>query len=353
MKAFVPAVALAALFMVACQPTSTPVSEKQGGTMRVNISDIPHIVFPGQVEKRSEQILVSQVYSGLVKYNPRTLEIIPSVAKSYNISPDGLTYTFVLNNRAKFQDDRCFPQGKGRHITAADFKYSIEQVCRNRQAQDHDVPRQVRNIEGAEAFLPTAKDNDSVNISGITAPNDSVLIIKLEKPDALFLHFLAGPNALVFAREVFNTYGMNGTAGSGPFQMKYPKFIGQQIVLTRVPDYWEISEDNETLPYLDSVVFSFITSPKKEIYLFEIGKANVIFDVSANMLTQFLESNIDRFQSDPPQYIMTSTLNENSDKRFNLLTADVKDLYINSQNYFDFSMVYLQEPEPSTVIGNN
>ncbi len=349
MKAFVPAIALAALFMVACQPTGTPVSEKQGGTLRINISDIPHIVFPGQVEKRSEQILVSQVYSGLVKYNPRTLEIIPSVAKSYNISPDGLTYTFVLNNRAKFQDDRCFPQGKGRHITAADFKYSIEQVCRNRQAQERDVPRQVRNIEGADAFLPNAKDNDLLDISGIEAPNDSVLVIKLKKPDELFLHFLAGPNALVFAREAFNAYGVNGTAGSGPFRMKYPNIIGQQIVLSRIPDFWETSADNEPLPYLDSVVFSFITSPKKEIYLFEIGKSNVVFDVATAQITPFLESNIEKFESDPPVYIMSSTIYQDNDKRFNLLTANVKELYINSQNYFDFTEVYLQKPEPQNA----
>ena len=335
--------------MTACQPVETHISEKRGGALHVNISDIPHIVFPGQVEKRSEQILVCQVYSGLVKYNPKTLEIVPSVAKSHNISPDGLTYTFVLNSRAKFQDDRCFPQGKGRHITAADFKYSLEQVCRNRLAHDRGIPHQMRNIEGAEAFLPTAKDNDSVNISGIAAPNDSVLVIKLKKPDDLFLHFLAGTNALVFAREAFNAYGVNGTAGSGPFRMKYPNIIGQQIVLSRIADYWETSDDNVQLPYLDSVVFSFITSPKKEIYLFEIGKANVVFDVAAAQITPFLESNIEKFESDPPVYIMTNTLNQDNDKRFNMLTANVKDLFINSQNYFDFTKVYLQEPEPQNA----
>lgn len=352
MKAFVSAVAFAALFLVACQPANTPKSEKLGGTLHVNISDIPHVVFPGQIEKRSEQIIVNQVYSGLVKYNPRTLEIIPSVAKSYNISADGLTYTFVLDSRAKFQDDRCFPQGKGRHITAADFKYSIEQICRNRLAHDRGVPQQVRNIEGADNFLPTAKTNDSLNISGIAAPSDSVLVIKLKNPDDLFLHFLAGTNALVFAREAFNAYGVNGTAGSGPFRIKYPNIIGQQIVLTRTNDYWE-SEDDVTLPYLDSVVFSFITSPKKEIYLFEIGKANVVFDVAATQITPFLESNIEKFESNPPAYIMTSTINQNNDKRFNLLTADVNGLYINSQNYFDFTRVYLKKPEAQNAADSN
>ncbi len=345
MRLLVSVVALAALFTTACQPAGTSrSSEKHGGTLRVNISDIPHIIFPGQVEKRSEQILVNQVYAGLVKYNQRTLEIVPSLAKYYTISPDECTYTFVLNTRARFHNDRCFKQGKGRRIVAADVKYSIEQICRNRLTHDRGVSQQVRNIEGADAFLPTAAKSDSLNISGIAAPNDSVLVIKLKKPDDLFLHFLAGTNALVFAREAFNAYGVNGTAGSGPFRMKYPSIIGQQIVLTRVSDYWE-SEDNVPLPYLDSVVFSFITSPKKEIYLFEIGKANVVFDVATAQITPFLESNIEKFESNPPAYIMSSTINQNNDKRFNLLTADVNGLYINSQNYFDFTRVYLKMPE--------
>lgn len=353
MRPIVPAVAIAAFFMVACQPTATRNNEKQGGTLRINISDIPHLVFPGQVEKRSEQILVYQVYSGLVKYNPKTLEIIPSIAKKHSISTDGLTYTFVLDNRAKFQNDRCFPQGKGRHITAADFKYSIEQICRNKLTLGHGISRQLKNIEGADDFLPTAKNNDNLSISGIVAENDSVLVIKLKKADDLFLHFLASTNALVFAKEVFNAYGVNGTVGSGPFKMKYPKIIGQQIVLTRDPDYWGLSDQKEQLPYLDSIVCSFITSPKKEIYMFGIGEVNVVFDMQQNQLTPFLESNIDGFKSDPPLYILSNTSNSNNDKRFNLITSDVNGLYFNSQNYFDFTEVYLQNPMPRASDTNN
>ena len=345
MRLLVSTFVMAAVALSACHPVSTRNSEKHGGTLRVNISDIPHIIFPGQVEKRSEQIIVNQVYAGLVKYNQRTLEIVPSIAKNYSISPDELTYTFVLNKKARFQDDRCFRQGRGRHIVAADFKYSIEQICRNKLVEGNVISRQVMNIVGADSFMLKARNNDLVDIPGIVTPNDSVLIINLKTPDKLFIHYLASTNALVFAREAFNAYGVNGTVGSGPFKFKYPKTIGQAIELVYNPYYWEVSEQNEQLPYLDTVTVSFITSTQKELYMFGSGFVDLVFDLPISYLADFLESNIGGFQSDPPRFIMTNTTRANNEKRFNLMTSNINGVHINSQNYFDFSKVYLSSPE--------
>lgn len=344
MRLSVPAIAIAALLMAACQPSENRKSEKQGGTLRINISDIPHTVFPGQVEKRSEQILVNQVYCGLVKYNQRTLEIVPSLAKHYNISPDELTYTFILNKNARFPDDRCFIHGKGRRITASDVKYSIEQICRNKLVDNHGISPQVSNISGAADFLKVAKNNDSVNISGIVAKNDSTLIINLLSPDKLFIHFLAGTNALVFAKEAFNAYGINGTVGSGAFLFKYPKIIGQTIYLVRNPNYWGVSADNEQLPHIDTLAMSFITSTQKELYMFGTGLVDVVFDLPTQYLSDFLESHIADFQSESPRFIMTNTSKPDNEKRFNMFTSNIVGLHFNSQTYFDFSEVRLKKP---------
>ncbi|MBO7497419.1 MAG: hypothetical protein J6T98_12790 [Salinivirgaceae bacterium] len=344
MRLFVSAVAIAAFIMTSCQSSTNRIGERHGGTLRVNISDIPHSIFPGQVEKRSEQIIVRQVYCGLVKYNQRTLEIVPSIAKDYNISPDELTYTFSLNTQARFPNDRCFAHGKGRRITAADVKYSIEQICRNKLVDNHGISSQISNICGAVDFLQVAKNNDSVNIAGIVAKNDSTLIINLKSPDKLFIHFLAGTNALVFAREAFNAYGTNGTVGSGPFLFKYPKIIGQTINLTRNPNYWGVSDDNEQLPYLDTLALSFITSTQKELYMFGAGLVDAVFDLPTQYLSDFLDANIDKFKSDSPRFIMTNTTKPGNDKRFNMYSAEINGLHFNSQTYFDFSTVYLKNP---------
>lgn len=352
MKKIIPLSVIITLLFTSCHTSNNRESEKYGGTLRVNINDIPELVFPGEIEKRSEQIIVNQVYCGLVKYHTRTLEIIPSIAKIYNISGDGLTYTFLLDSRARFQDDACFPKGKGRHIVSSDIKYSIEQICRNKLKSDRPVPQQITNIAGSEDFMSMAKLNETASISGIEAENDSVLVIRLNEPDDLFIHFLASTNALIFPHEAYGAYGTNSTVGSGPFCMKYPQSQGLPIELTYNSGYWKQSKQKEQLPYIDSLIFSFVTSTQKELYLFSTGKINIVFDLPTAYLSTFLESNIEGFQSNPPLYIMTNTINPNNDKRFNLQTSDVNGLYINSQNYFDFAEVYLKEPKPHKIVVN-
>lgn len=339
-----------AMLFASCNTNSERNGAKYGGTLRVNISDIPHVVFPGQITKRSEQVIVNQVYDGLIKYHQRSLEIVPAIAKKYDISSDGLTYTFTLRSNARFQNDRCFPQGKGRQIVASDFKYSIEQICRNKLNDNYDISRQVENIVGAENFLPEARTNDSVKISGIIAKNDSTLIINLKKPDDLFIYYLAGPNALVFAPEAYNAYGVNGTVGSGAFCMKYPQVKGQPIELKYNPKYWKSTKQGEQLPFLDSLIFTFVTSTQKELYMFSSGKVDVVFGLQTKYLASFLEENIESFQSDPPLFVLTNTVNPDNDKRFNLLKSNIHGLVINSQNYFDFSDVYLKTPEPRNIV---
>lgn len=340
MKLLFSSFAVAAIALSACQPVGTRNDGVHGGNLRINISDIPHRVFPGYAEKRSEQIIVNQVYTGLVKYNQHTLQIVPSIAREHKLSPDELTYTFLLDTRARFQNDRCFENGEGRQIVASDVKYSIERICRNKLIEGIGLSRQVLNIAGADEFLPEAKDNDSVHISGIVAENDSVLIINLKEPDKLFLHYLAGTNALVFAPEAFNAYGINGTVGSGAFRFKYPKSVGNPYILTYNPNYWATTADGR-LPYIDSLTITFITSTQKELYMFGAGMVDIIFDLPTKYLPDFLESNIDGFQSDPPRFIMTNTTKPNNEKRFNLYSARVKELYFNSLTYFDFSTVRL------------
>ena len=79
---------------------------------------------------------------------------------------------------------------------------------------------------------------------------------------------------------------------------------------------------------------------------------NVVFDLPNDYLTTFMESNIESFQCNPPIFMLTNTINSDNGKRFNLQTADIQGLNINSQNYFDFSEVYLKDPEPHTIVVN-
>src|SRR5512147_1176910 len=71
------------------------------------------------------------IYEGLVEYN-KEAKLQPLLARSFEISEDGKTYTFHLRTNVYFHDDECFPEGKGRKLTAQDFKYCYERVCDTR-----------------------------------------------------------------------------------------------------------------------------------------------------------------------------------------------------------------------------
>src|SRR6266404_9860471 len=76
--------------------------------------------------------MVSRVYEGLLEYAylDRPYHTVPRLAEAMpEVSADGLTYTFHLKKGVHFADDPCFPGGKGREVTAADFLYSWKRVA--------------------------------------------------------------------------------------------------------------------------------------------------------------------------------------------------------------------------------
>ncbi len=68
--------------------------------------------------------MMNQIFNGLVQIDS-TLNPLPCIAKTWQTSADNLTYTFNLRNDVYFHDDPIFPNGKGRKVVAADFKYSF------------------------------------------------------------------------------------------------------------------------------------------------------------------------------------------------------------------------------------
>ncbi len=322
---------------------------KYGGTLRINLNGAPDNIFPGQVLKNSEQIITTQVYDGLIKYNTRNLEIIPSIAKKWLVEREGTIYTFFLNPNACFHADECFEEDKGRIITASDFKYSIEQICRFHIQSSHSVSKQLTNLKGFADFYEAEQNNDTSEIPGIIVYNDTTLVFKLNEPDKMFIHFLAGTNSLVFAKEAFDKYGFESTVGSGAFCLNNMKNKSMSLVLTANTNYYQRNRQNEQLPFLDSIRFSFITSTQKEIVLFKNNVLDLVLSLSEKSITPFLDENIDLFQKNPPSFVMKQTLDYEQNTRYNIMRAHIQGLNLNSQGFFDFSTLYFEEPKEQTI----
>jgi len=202
--------------------------------------------------------MCNQIFSSLVQIDD-SLNIKPSVAKSWEISENGKIYTFHLRNDVFFHDDALFKNGKGRKAVAADFKYSFSRIIDPKTTSS-----------GAWIF------NDKVNgKQDFIALNDSTFIIKLNKPFPPFLSMLSAQYCSVVPHEVVDKYGKEFRThpiGTGPFKFKYWK-EGEVLVLLKNENYFEKDSKGIRLPYLDAVKATFI--PDKQTAFMEFLKKDL------------------------------------------------------------------------------
>lgn len=202
-----------------------------------------------------------QLYNGLVQTD-NELNIQPAIAKSWEISSDGLEYRFYLRDDVFFHTHELF-KGKKRKVVASDFVYSLNRILDEKTASP-----------GRNFFTCIEKTESGYSI---TAENDSVLIIRLKEPFSPFLGILSMPYASVVAKEVVEYYKQDyrkNPIGTGPFKFKMWK-EGVKLVMLKNEDYFEKDSLGNSLPYLDAVAITFIID-KQSVFL-EFVKGNIDF----------------------------------------------------------------------------
>jgi len=207
---------------------------------------------------------------GLVEYD-KEAKLQPLIAKSYEVSEDGKTYTFHLRGDVFFHDDKCFPGGKGRKVTASDFKYCYERVCDSRiKTRGLWVYRD--KVIGADEFA--ASPDKVKEIKGFIAQDDSTFVIMLVSPFAPFLSILTMPYGYVYPKEAVEMYKDDfgfRIVGTGPF--KFVKWeVDKELACTKNENYWAKDKQGSVLPKIDGFTVSFIRSPETEFLDFKEGK---------------------------------------------------------------------------------
>lgn len=242
----------------------------------------------------------NQLYNGLVQLDD-SMNITPSIAKSWEITENGTLYTFHLRNDVYFHQTEFFDFSTPRRVIASDFVYSFSRILDPETASP-----------GKWVFAVI--DTNTSGKPDFKAPNDSTFSIKLSKTFPPFLGILTMQYCSVVAREVVEKYGKdyrNHPVGTGPFQFKYWK-EGVKLVLTKNPTYFEFFQ-NQRLPFIDAVAITFIVD-KQSVFM-EFVKGNLDF-----------QSGIDASYKDE---LLTSsgTLNLKYKNKFKLLTQP----YLNTE----------------------
>ncbi|WP_028741818.1 ABC transporter substrate-binding protein [Rhizobium leguminosarum] len=249
--------------MVALAPLSVMAQEtpKQGGDIVVTYKDDITTLDPAIGYDWVNWSMIKSLYSRLMDYAPGTPNPVPSLADSFTVSPDGLTYTFKLHKGVKFSN--------GRELVASDVKYSIE------RAVDPKTQGPGAGFFGAIKGFEDETGGKTTTLSGIETPDDGTVIFNLSRPDATFLHVLAINFASVVPKEAVEAaagdFGKK-PVGSGTFILK-DWTIGQQLVFERNKDYFV-----KGVPYIDSFKVEVGQEPLVALLRLQKGEVDIAGD---------------------------------------------------------------------------
>ncbi|MFT3844704.1 MAG: ABC transporter substrate-binding protein [Lacibacter sp.] len=228
---------------------------------------------PAFAKSQSVIWMVHQLYSTLVETDDQ-LHIVPSLAKSWEVSDDRLSIVFHLRNDVFFQDNEAFKDGKGRKLVAADVVYSFQRLMDKNTASP-----------GAWIF------NNRVDAQkGFIAVDDSTFKIQLLKPFVQILGVLSNVYCSVVPKEVVEKYGTDfrrNPCGSGPFQFKAWE-EGQALILVKNPRYFETDSAGNRLPYLDGIKVSFLDNKATEFLEFRQKRLDFINDIDPSFKDEVL-----------------------------------------------------------------
>ena len=312
--------------------------------LKFNIASKIKTLYPPAINDVYSMQVASQVFEGLVKYNAVDLSIEPAISNTWEINEDFTEYTFFLRKDVFFHDNECFPEGKGRKLIANDVKYAFTNLC-SQKYTNNNFKATLLNIIGAEDYYNS--NIDTANIEGIEVINDFTIKLKLKKSMPFFLNSLALPSASIYPKEAFDKYKEQNYVGTGAFYLtEFPKT--DKIILIKNEDYYFSDENNEKLPYIDTVFIGIENSIQKEISAFTKGDIDIILNIPGAYISEFMDKHIKDFESNPPKYVVINYTEDENSEMYNIMRSNVHDFYTNNMNYIDLSKVYIEEPVAKT-----
>ncbi len=253
--------AVAALALVAVY--AHPVAAQSAATKSfvIGIAENTTSLDPARGFEPESGIILKATYDTLVTFPADNVsKILPNLASSWTISPDGLTYTFTLKDGAVFSS--------GNPVTSADAVFSFNRMI---------------NLKGNPSFLAST-------IAGVTAPDAKTVVLKLTQPDPAILAKLAFSAFAVTDSVVVKAHGGtdavgadksdtaeawldNNSAGTGPYVLtKWDK--NNQTTLAKNAKYVG------TAPAFDQVILRDIPQAATQKQSLETGDIDLAFDLT-------------------------------------------------------------------------
>jgi peptide/nickel transport system substrate-binding protein len=217
-----------------------------GGRANVVIQPEPSGLMMGVVQNGPTLMVSGNIFESLLRYDAN-LKPMPSLAKSWDVSDDEMTYTFHLNENVLWHD--------GKPFSAEDVVFSIDVFLRELG------PRVRVLLESVES---------------ITAPDNNTVVFKLKRPFGPFLGMFDNatmpivPKHLYAGTDYRNNPNNTTPIGTGPF--KFKEWVkGSYIRLVKNEQYYEPGK-----PYLDEIYWHVIPDAAARAVAFETGAVDIL-----------------------------------------------------------------------------
>ncbi len=235
-----------------------------GNTLEVQVGPSPETIDPALNSAVDGANMIIHAFEGLLKFDKDT-NIIPGVAESYEVSDDGLTWTFKLRDGLKWSD--------GSDLTAEDFVYSWKRVADPNTAAPYgyDLLNMVEGYDEAEA--------GNVDALGVSAPDAKTFVVKLSSPCVYFDKICAFAVLVPVQKATVEANGESWSTNPETYITDGPYYMteytdGSQIVFQKNPNYWDAA--NITF---DTIVWNLIEDANAAYSAYQNGDLSMIKDV--------------------------------------------------------------------------
>jgi peptide/nickel transport system substrate-binding protein/oligopeptide transport system substrate-binding protein len=196
---------------------------------------------------------VSYLFDGLVRFTPDA-RVEPALASRWEVSPDGLTYTFHLRPGVTFHDGTPLRAS----LVAGSFQRALDPAVRGGRGWP------LYPIRGAREFA----EGKATSLAGVRAPDDSTVVVTLTEPLAIFPKLLAMPVAAIVPANVGPDFGQT-PVGTGPWKFVEWKH-DDYVKFARFEKYWGQQ------PGADTLIARIIPEPSTAVAEFENGTVDVL-----------------------------------------------------------------------------
>ncbi|MFI5204763.1 MAG: ABC transporter substrate-binding protein [Flavobacteriales bacterium] len=261
-----------------------------GGVFKINEVEDYKSLYPLSLTDAPSYRIASQIYEGPMKFDQATLKEGPCLAEEIIANEDATVFTLKIRKGVKFQDDPCFPGGKGREMTADDFKYCLDRVC----AFDGDNQLYYTfedRVKGAREYRASTEQNKPFKegVEGVKKIDKYTVEIHLNYSFAGFTKLLAHPACFIYPKEAVNKYGRDmrtRAVGTGAFKVKSAK--QDYVILERNKNYWEKDEFGNQLPYLNGIKITFHKEKKTELLEFRKKALDMVWKLPVEEIPNIL-----------------------------------------------------------------